>query len=249
MNPTTLAEARQLVASIGHRMHQVADHTEVVICAPFVFLPGLTHHGQEIKFGAQNLSWAEPGALTGEISASQLKELHIQYVILGHSERRLYLGETDSVINAKVSIALHHKITPILCFGGEAGAIKSEMKNLVTKQFINCTKGLDKKQLAKIVYVYEPVWAISSMKNSHPADGEHALELVEHIYHLLGRHIGVEAARNIRVLYGGTVNKTNVSEYAKFPQIDGALVGVASLESENFWAVIKEFNRQAVHRL
>ncbi|MEJ0021320.1 MAG: triose-phosphate isomerase [Candidatus Doudnabacteria bacterium] len=173
---------------------------------------------------------------------------NVKYVILGHSERRLSLGETDSVVNAKIIAALKHKITPIVCLGGEEGAVKTEMKNLVTRQFAEVTKDLDKKQLEKIVYVYEPIWAISTMKRSEPATGEHASELIEHIFQLLEHRIG-KAARNLRVLYGGTVNKNNVQEYAKYPIIDGALVGAASLDTENFWQVIKEFNREAIHRI
>ena len=255
MNPQSLEQARKLVASWDHRLSSLAEHTQLVVCAPFVFLPGLTHHGSHIKFGAQNLSWQESGALTGEVSAVQLKQFRVEFVILGHSERRLFLGETDSVVNAKIFQSLEHKITPIVCLGGEEGATKDQMKSLVTRQFNACTKDLDKTQLEKIVYVYEPVWAISTMKKSlpagqagEPATGEHASELIEHIYSLLGKRMGDGAARNVRVLYGGTVNQNNVAEYAKFPNIDGALVGAASLDSENLWQVMKEFNREAIHK-
>src|SRR5437870_3989253 len=127
MNPRTLDEASRLISSWQHRAH-VLEHTEVVVCAPFLFLPGLSHRVSNVKLGAQNVSWAFSGALTGEISAAQLKEWKVEYVILGHSERRLYLGETDSVVNAKLQTALKHRLTPILCLGGESGAIKNEMQ-------------------------------------------------------------------------------------------------------------------------
>jgi triosephosphate isomerase len=247
MNPQTVDEARRLVASFEHRIHAVSAYTEVVVCVPFVYLPALTHYTHGVELGAQNMSWAESGALTGEISPSMLKQWNVNYVLLGHSERRLYLGETDSVVNAKIISAIEHKLTPIVCLGGEPGAIKSEMKNLVTKQFIKLTKDLDKRQLEKIVYVYEPVWAISTMKKSEPATGEHAYELIAHIFELLEKKIG-KNARNVRILYGGTVNKDNVHEYAKYPQIDGAMVGAASLNSDNFWQVVSEFNREAIHK-
>ena len=247
MNPQTVDEARRLIASFEHRVHGVLANTEVVVCASFVYLPALMHYTHGVQLGAQNMSWADQGALTGEISPLQLKQWNVKYVILGHSERRLYLGETDSVVNAKIITALKHKLMPIVCLGGEEGAIKNEMKTLVTKQFIKVTKDLEKKQLEKIIYVYEPVWAISTMKNSQPETGEHANELVEHIYELLENRIG-KAAINVRVLYGGTVNKNNVHEYAKFPQIDGALVGAASLDADNFWQVVSEFNREAIHK-
>ncbi len=247
MNPQTFDAARRLVSSLGHRMPNVAQHTEVVICAPYVFLPGLSQHLAGVKLGAQNISWADSGALTGEISGQHLRAAKVEYVILGHSERRIYFGETDSVVGAKIAAALEHKITPILCLGGEEGATKSEMKTLVTKQFNACIKDLEYRQLSKLVYVYEPTWAISTQKHSEPASGEHAAEMIEHIYTLLERHIG-KSARSVRVLYGGTVNRDNVSEYAQFSVIDGALVGAASLDSENFWQIIKEFNREGIHR-
>ncbi|MEO8065339.1 MAG: triose-phosphate isomerase [Candidatus Doudnabacteria bacterium] len=247
MNPQTIEETRRLAASLEHRLHTTTADAEVAICAPFVYLPALLHYTHRVFMGAQNMSWADKGALTGEISAVQLKLWNVNYVILGHSERRLFLGETDSVVNAKIIAALKHKITPIVCLGGEEGAIKAEMKNLVTKQFIKTTKDLDKKQLEKIVFVYEPVWAISSMKKSEPATGEHAHELVRHIFQLLEHRIG-KVSLNVRVLYGGTVNQANVHEYAKYPIIGGALVGAASLDAENFWKIVQEFGREAIHR-
>jgi len=248
MNPQTTDEARRLVASFEHRMHAVSDRTEVVVCAPFIFIPPLSHYIHEVKIGSQNISWADSGSLTGEISGGQLAGFNVKYVILGHSERRMYLGETDSMVNAKVFAAFSHKIIPIVCLGGEEGAIMGEMKTLVTKQFIKITKDLSKQQIEKIVYVYEPIWAISTMKRSMPATGEHALELITHIYHLLEKKIG-KAAHNVRVLYGGTVNKDNVHEYAKYPKIDGALVGAASLDPDNFWQIVSEFNRESIHHV
>jgi triosephosphate isomerase len=248
MNPQTMDEARKLVVPLEHRMHLVSEKAEVVICTPYVYLPAFSHYLHYLKLGAQNISWDASGALTGEISPDQITQWNVEYVILGHSERRIYLGETDSVINLKIINALKHKMTPIVCLGGEKGVIKSEMKTLITKQFIKLTKDLDHHELQKIVYVYEPSWAISTMKKSEPATGEHASELIEHIYTLLGRKVGKGAARNMRVLYGGTVNKENVSEYAKFANIDGALVGAASLDPDNFWEIIKEFERESIHK-
>src|SRR5258708_2822168 len=248
MNPQTIEEARRLVSSFEYRMHAVSDHTEVVVCARFNYIAPLTRYMQEIKLGTKNIMWVEHGAMTGEISPGQVRQWNVNYVILGHSERRLYLGETDSMVNAKIVSALKYKITPIVCLGGEEDARKDEMKALVSRQFTKVTKGLDKKQLEKIVFVYEPIWAISTMKKSQPASGEHAIELITHIYDLLEKKIG-KMARNVRVLYGGTVNKDNVSEYAKYPQIDGALVGAASLDADNFWQVVSEFNRESIHRI
>lgn len=248
MNPDTVEQARILVSTLEHRMHQVYSKTDVVICPPFTFLAPLSHYSHLSHIGAQNVSWAASGAFTGEISAAMIKNWRAEYVILGHSERRLYLGETDSMVNAKIIACLNAKLTPVVCLGGEEGAIKDEMKTLVTKQFVKVTKGLEKKHLEKIIFVYEPVWAISTMKNSKPATGSHALELVNHIRSLLGKRLTRERAANMRVLYGGTVNPDNVHEFAKFPQIDGALVGAASLDPEKFWDIINEFARESVHK-
>src|SRR3989344_3753817 len=249
MNPQTEAEALALVSSWEHNLKQEQKHCDVVVCPPAIFLPAVSKHLKAVKLGAQNMSWTDNGSLTGEISDIQLKEFGVEYVILGHSERRLNLGETDSVVNAKLVEALKHHIIPILCLGGEAGAIENEMKTLVTKQFVQCTKGLSEHDLAKVVYVYEPIWAISTMKNSRPATGEHARDLIEHVYMLLEHRMPAKAARAVKVLYGGTVNKDNVHEYAKYPEICGALVGAASLDAENFWQVVAEFSRESVHHL
>lgn len=244
MNPQSPEEAADLVKVLEHK--ESLKHCALVVCPPFVFLSEISKRLEKVSLGAQNMSWAESGSLTGEISAKELKEFGVEYVILGHSERRLYMGETDSVVNAKLIEALNNHITPVLCLGGEEGAIEGEMKTLCTKQFIRCTKGIEEKDLEKIVYVYEPVWAISTMKHSRPATGEHAAEVISHIYGLLKHRLGKDAD-HVKVLYGGTVNKDNVGQYASHPQICGALVGAASLDAENFLAIAKEFNRESVH--
>jgi triosephosphate isomerase len=249
MNPKSEQEALDLAKDLDHKLKAGETRTETAICPPFVFLPALAKHRKNFSLGVQNISWQDKGSLTGEVSAAQLKEYGVQYVILGHSERRLNMGETDSVVNAKLIEALKHKLTPILCLGGEEGAIENEMKTLVTKQFIRCTKDIDLEDLTKIVYAYEPIWAISTMKNSRPASGEHARDLVEHVYMLLEHRLTAKKARSVKVLYGGTVNKDNVHEYAKYPEICGALVGAASLDAENIWKVVEEFERESVHKL
>lgn len=255
MNPDTVGQARSLVSHLEHRMFKVLNHAEVVNCVPYVFLPALMHYAHHTQIGAQNLHWALSGAFTGEISAAQLENWKVRYVILGHSERRIFMGETDSMVNAKLVAALNAKLVPVVCLGGEEGAIQSEMKTLVTKQFVSVTRGLDRQHLEKIIFVYEPIWAISTMKISlsgrqagKPASGEHAAELITHIRSLLARRITKERAANMRILYGGTVNRDNVHQFAKYSEIDGALVGAASLDTENFWEIINEFARESVHK-
>ena len=248
MNPNTLAEARQLFASIEQRMH-LLQKTDVVICPPFVYLPPLSHHSHRATLGTQNVAPKEEGALTGEISAVMVKNLKANHVILGHSERRIYFSETDADVANKLDICFKHGLRPILCLGGEAEAKKFDMKKIVLKQFRATTKNLEKRQLEKIIYVYEPTWAISTFSKGKGATGEHADEMINYMEEMLSKKIGKTEARNTMILYGGSVNKNNVSEFAKYPRIDGALVGAASLDSENFWQVIKEFDRESIHKI
>jgi triosephosphate isomerase len=248
MNPETMDQARSLILGTEHRMHLVQQTVEVGICPPFIFLPAFSHHVHFIKLGAQNISWADSGAYTGEISALQLRQWEIGYVILGHSERRLYFGENDKDVNKKIPLALKHKMHPIVCLGGEEGAKEKDMKKLVNKQFNAAVKGLEKEEIGKIIFAYEPFWAISTMKNSKPATGEHAVELIEHIRTLLKKKVGKGHADHMKILYGGTVNKANVHEFAKYPEINGALVGGASLDRDGFWEIIKEFSRESIHK-
>lgn len=234
MNPQTPAEAKKLFASVEHRLHSIEKEVEVAVCPPFVFFPILSQHAGNVRLGAQNMSAEEKGAWTGEISPLHLKSFKVEYVILGHSERREYFGETGSMVNKKAYLALKHKITPIICLGAEN----------ITKQFNAVTRELRDIELQKIVYVYEPAWAISTAKNSKPETGDHVNEQVLHIENLLAKKLRSQAkAKNIRILYGGSVNKGNVHDFAKHPAIDGCLVGAASLDSENFWQVIKEFSK------
>ena len=248
MNPETLDQARRIFQGVEHRMHFFQDKTEVVVCPPNLFLPGLSHYAHYIKLGAQNLHWQDFGAFTGEVSPKQLSVWNVDYAILGHSERRIHFGETDQSVRLRIDGALQHKIVPVVCLGGDVKASQSNMKRLTTKQFNVAVKGLEKKQIEKIIFVYEPTWAISTMKNAVPATGEHAVDLIMHIRSLLAKHVGVTRSANMRVLYGGSVNKANVHEFAKYPTIDGALVGAASLDSDNFISVIKEFHRESIHK-
>lgn len=246
MNPQTEQEARELLSPLEHRMG-LSNNVEVVVCPPFVFLPKLSQSVHKLKLGAQNMNFEEKGADTGEISATELKSFGVEFVILGHSERRIYEHETDQEVNQKILMALKHKITPVVCLGGGKDVNKDDMGKFVTKQFHAVTKRLDQKQLEKIIFVYEPAWAISTMEKSQPATGEHARELVLRIRTLLAHQLGEKQAKHVRILYGGTVNQNNVAQFAKYPEIDGALVGAASLDPENFWEVIKEFAREAIH--
>lgn len=243
MNPLSIDEARRLAMSIEHRMHQFHNKADVAVCPPFLFLPALSQYLHFIKLGAQNCSWEETGPFTGEVSPGQLSQYRVEYVILGHSERRLNFGESDGAVMLKLFEAMKRKLTPVLCLGGEKNAKKEGMKRLVSKQFKDCLAGIDKKDWHKIVFVYEPVWAISTMSKGEPATGEHAVELISYIRSLIAKGVGKHAAATIKILYGGSVNRTNAAQFAHFEEIDGALVGAAGLEAENFTEVIREFAR------
>jgi triosephosphate isomerase len=248
MNPETLAEARQLVLGLEHRMPAAQKNVEVVVCPPAVYLAPFAHHVHLTKLGVQNINWADAGAYTGEISAGQVKQWGVSWVILGHSERRLYCGESDLLVNKKIIMALKHGLHPVVCLGGEKGAKEAGMKRLVTKQLNAAIRGLEKSEIQKIIFAYEPIWAISTMKNSKPATGEHAQELIKHIRVALTKKLGVSVSKTMRVLYGGTVNQNNVHEFSKYPEISGALVGGASLNSQNFWEIVGEFARESIHK-
>lgn len=247
MNPETIEQARGILLPIEHKMHLVQENLEVCVCPPAVFLAPLNHTSHNVVLGAQNVSWLDGGPLTGEVSGSQLKQWKVKYVILGHSERRIYLGETEEMISKKIVQVLKTRLVPVVCLGGDKAAKKDEMKPLVTRQFHAAIKNLDRKQIEKIVFAYEPTWAISTVKNSEHASGEHARELILHIQELLSHEVGEARAKNMLILYGGTVNKNNVHEYTKYPEIDGALVGAASLDPGDFWEVVHEFYRESIH--
>jgi triosephosphate isomerase (TIM) len=249
MNPETIVEARGLLNPIEHKLHGLDKNVEVCICVPSVFLPVLSNMAHTVILGAQNISWLEKGSLTGEVSGKQLKQWNIKYVILGHSERRSYIGETDEMINKKIIQAIKLKLSPIVCLGGDRKAKEENMSPIVTSQFHAAIKDLDRKQIEKIVFVYEPTWAISTSKQHRQATGEHALQHLLQIQNLLANQVGKERSKNMRILYGGTVNKNNVHEYAMHPEIDGVLVGAASLDPNDFWEVINEFSRESIHKI
>ncbi|CAM3699653.1 triose-phosphate isomerase [Marinicrinis lubricantis] len=215
------------------------EGVESVICAPFTSLPALTEalKGTSIKIGAQNLHWEDQGAFTGEISGVMLKDLGVHYVIIGHSERRAYFAETDETVNKKVHAAFKHGLTPIVCVGEkleerEAGQTKSVCK----EQTDAALKGLTAEQAAQTVIAYEPIWAIGTGKSSTSAD---ANEVISYIREQVAAAFGADTAAKIRIQYGGSVKPENVAEYMGQSDIDGALVGGASLEPASYIQLVE----------
>ncbi len=237
------SETEDFVKSFFSKIQSEDIPSDVVIAPPFISLPKLAelmhNAGQKshsIQIAAQNCSQFDSGAYTGEISVMMLRELHVHYVILGHSERRSIFGETDQVINAKMKKALETNLKPIFCIGEtleerEAGKLESVLRTQVTEGL----KGLTEKDMSEVVIAYEPVWAIGTgvTASSEQAQDAHAFvrSLVKDLY-------GEEIAGKIRIQYGGSVKPANAAELMACPDIDGALIGGASLESQSFFDVI-----------
>nr|WP_302417625.1 triose-phosphate isomerase [uncultured Romboutsia sp.] len=227
----TIAQALEFVNEVKDRVNN--DKVEAVICAPFTLLKDLKQatKGTNIKIGAQNMHFEEKGAFTGEISPLMLKELDMDYVVIGHSERRQYFNETDETVNKKVLKALEVGIDPILCVGEtleerEAGNTKDVCKVQVEKALENVSK----EDLAKVVIAYEPVWAIGTGKT---ATSEDANDVIAYIREVVANLYG-ELANEVRIQYGGSVKPSNVAEIMNQSDIDGALVGGASLEANDY---------------
>ena len=227
----TIAEALEFVNEIKGKLND--ESVDAVICAPFTILKDLKEvtKGTNIKVGAQNMHFADNGAFTGEVSPAMLKELDIDYVVIGHSERREYFNETDETCNKKVLKALEVGIDPILCVGEtleerEAGNTKDVCKVQVEKALENVSK----EDLAKVVIAYEPVWAIGTGKT---ATSEDANDVIAYIREVVANLYG-ELANEVRIQYGGSVKPSNVAEIMNQSDIDGALVGGASLEANDY---------------
>ncbi len=234
----TVAEAVELVEALMADLPEMADR-EVLICPPFTALYPLSPLLSEspIQLGAQNMYGAGQGAFTGEVSPVMLAELNCRYVILGHSERRQLFGEDDALINAKVRSALEHGLKPILCVGEtkqERDASKAE--EITLGQLRAGLGGLAAEQLNDVVIAYEPVWAIGTGETATPADAQamHAA-----IRGALAEHYGHDQAETVRILYGGSVKVDNVDLLMSQTDIDGALVGGASLQAESFLRIIQ----------
>src|ERR1700679_3969859 len=214
-------------------------HSEIVICPPFVDLPTALHSTKdsEIMVGAQNMHYAEEGAFTGEISASMLVALGVSHVILGHSERRQYFGETDDDVNRKLAAALKHHLVPIVCVGEREEQRESGMtQEVICRQIGRAIHQIEATKLRPIVIAYEPIWAIGTGKTATPAIAAEAHLMIRgEVARLVGRPL----ADGLRILYGGSVKPENANALLSQPEIDGALVGGASLDPHSFAAIVK----------
>lgn len=234
----TVAEALAFVEAVKPELTG-ATAAETVICAPFTALAPLAEavKGTAIRIGAQDLFWEEQGAYTGEISPLMLKELGVSYVIVGHSERRQYFGETDATVNKKVKAALRHGLIPILCVGETLEQRESgETFTVVETQTREGLADLSSEEVAGLVIAYEPIWAIGTGRTATEADAE---EVIAFIRSIINDQFGITAAERVRIQYGGSVKPDNIAGLLAQPNIDGALVGGASLDPRSFVALVR----------
>ncbi|HEX7056326.1 MAG TPA: triose-phosphate isomerase [Bacilli bacterium] len=212
---------------------------ESVVCAPFTNLSALMAavKGTTLKVGAQNMHWEESGAFTGEISGPMLQALGVNYVIIGHSERRAYFAETDETVNKKAHAAFKYGLTPIICVGEKLNEREAgKTKDICKTQTEAALAGLTAAQAAKTVIAYEPIWAIGTGKSSTADD---ANEVIGHIRNVVKNMFGEQTAAAIRIQYGGSVKPGNIREFMRQPEIDGALVGGASLDPASFIQLVE----------
>ncbi len=234
----TISEAVNLAKELRENLKEVND-CEIVVCPPFTALPSVKNilKGSNISLGAQDMHWEKSGAYTGEISPLMLVDLGCRYCIIGHSERRQYFGETDETVNRKTKTALDCRLIPIVCVGE---TLKEREKNLtfqiVERQIKNGFAGLNSEQVQHLVIAYEPVWAIGTGKTATP---EQAEEVQSYIRGLLGSIFNEKISQRIRILYGGSIRPDNIKELMSCPNIDGGLVGGASLEAKSFIQIVK----------
>ncbi len=219
------------------KIYKTSD-VQAGVCAPYTQLAALrdAFKGTDIKLGAQNMHFEEKGAYTGEISADMLSEIGVEYCIIGHSERRQYFNETDETVNKKLHTAFHHNLLPILCVGEvleERDAGKEF--DVVRKQTIGALKDLTTEQVSSMVIAYEPVWAIGTGRTASP---EQANEMCGHIRKVIEELYSDEVSEKVIIQYGGSVKPANASELMNMEEIDGALVGGASLVPADFIQIV-----------
>ena len=233
----TIADTKALVKDL---IPLVKDaKCDVVICTPYTDLAAAVEAtaGTNIKVGAENVHWAEKGAFTGEISAKMLVELGVEYVIIGHSERRQYFGETDETVNMRVKAALAAGLKPIICVGELLEERESgKTEEVVTRQTRAAFKDIEKSELDNIVIAYEPVWAIGTGKTATAQDANDTIKVIRDTMAEL--YCPKCAEEKVRIQYGGSMNPKNASELMAMPEIDGGLIGGASLKAEDFSKVV-----------
>lgn len=238
----TVPDAFKLITGLEHHIKTMPD-IDVVLCPPFTALYSVSAAMGEITFGlgAQNCHWEDRGAFTGEISPTFLTDVDCKYVIIGHSERRQFCGETDDMINKKLNAALRAELTPIFCIG-ETAAEREAGKtwDVLDRQLRDGLRGLHMREMESCIVAYEPVWAIGT---DQPATPDLAAEAHHFIRNAIGKRFDAPTAALVRIIYGGSVKAKNIAGFAKLDDVDGALVGGASLDAEEFTEIIRAMER------
>lgn len=234
----TLAEATSFVDEVKHTI-PTKEKVDAVICSPALFLAALTEQasGTDLAIGAQTMHYEESGAFTGEISPKALQDLAVTYVIIGHSERREMFNETDETVNQKTLAAFKYGLKPIVCVGETLQQREAnETKAVVASQVEKALQGLTEEKVQQTVIAYEPIWAIGTGKSSTAQD---ANEVCAYIRQVVAKQFSESAANAVRIQYGGSVKPDNIQEYMTQSDIDGALVGGASLETKSFLQLLE----------
>lgn len=234
----TAAEAEQFMEKVVNAM-PTSDQVEAIVCAPFLYLSSLVHKAKDskLKVSAQNMHFAESGAFTGEVSPVMLQDIGVSHVIIGHSERREIIGETDEEVNAKTKAAFEHHLIPIVCVGETLEQREAnETMSLIEKQVTVALEGISADNVKEMILAYEPVWAIGTGKT---ATSEQANEVCAHIRKVVARLTSDDVAEEVIIQYGGSVNPSNIKELLAQTDIDGALVGGASLEADSFMELVE----------
>jgi len=217
-----------------------SEKVEVVVCPAFISLFGVAEKilNSGIKLGAQDCFWHEEGAFTGEVSPLNLRDIGCEYVIVGHSERRGYLNETDQMVNQKVKAVLENNLIPIICVGETLAERQSSSKDFVIMNQVNkALEGIELSGNQKLIIAYEPVWVIGSGQAVEPREAEHTNQVIRQL--LIDMYPLEVVNEKFNLIYGGSVNPVNIKQFLLQPTVEGALVGGASLEAETFWQIIK----------
>ncbi len=229
----TIAEAVSFIEAIDPIVH---DHADFGIAAPYLALEKSVKAARRLIVSAENVAFAESGAFTGEVSVAMLKEIGVQWTLIGHSERRQYFGETDETVNKKVLLSVKNGLTPIICVGETLAQFEaSETEKIVRTQTAAALNGLTADEVSKLVLAYEPVWAIGTGKNATKEIAQSTCAVIRHEVEL---HFGKPTAEALRIQYGGSVKPENIKEYLSEKDVDGALIGGASLKVDSFTAII-----------
>ncbi len=235
MNPQSLKEAEKLFTEIVKTIFGIKK-TKIIICPPFLYLEKLKKFSKKISLGAQDIFWKDSGAYTGEISGEMLYNIGAKYVIVGHSERRA-MGENNNDINKKIKASIKMGIDPILCIGESVRDKNHKYLNFIKTQIEESLDKISRSFISKVFIAYEPIWAIG--KGAYPATPEEFYEMTIFIRKILSDKFGIEAVKNIKILYGGSVNEKNVENFINEGYADGFLIGRAGLNSKKFSKIVK----------